>query len=320
MKTKSLATFLAVLAVIAIVLAFGLRRCGIMLGVTTEDAATPSPGMSGAAIGLEPDYNLVLAADTAPEGEQVGIPGLELRLARPLMFDTYQVRGLAAVPNYFYLASFREDIKRGVLFQVHRDTYMVAQQRAFEWEGKYHFGGLHLGPDGLLAVLAGSGQDATSVVMRIDPQTLDIVGTFDVQDQIRAVAQAGDGYLYGINEASEWFYRWDTDGKLIQRSANGFGTSYYDMAVVRDSLVCSGYWRDQGIGVIDVIDPSDFSLLARHPVYAHSLGGRWVTHLGFDCANGEFLFLPDEGDRPMLLTYVLADGEDMEEYIPSSAR
>lgn len=320
MKTKSLATFLAVLAVIAIVLAFGLRRCGIMLGVVTEDTGAPTAQAAGAAIAVEPEYNLLLAADTALEEDQVGIPGLELRLTRPLMFDTYKVRGLAAVPDFFYVASIREDTQQGILFQVRRDSYIVAQWQAFEWDGKYRFGGLHLGPDGLLAVLAGGPQDATSVVLRIDPQTLGVLGSFNVSDQIRAVVQAENGHIYGINESSEFFYRWDTDGRLIQRSANEFGTSYYDMTVIRGSLVCSGYWRDQGIGVIDVIDPNDFSLLLRHPVYARSLDGRWVTQVGFDYVNGEFLFLPDEGENPMLLTYVLAEDKKLEDFILSSTQ
>ncbi|NLG51210.1 MAG: hypothetical protein GX552_13970 [Chloroflexi bacterium] len=320
MKTKSVATFLAVLAVIAMVLAFGLRRCGAMLGIVTEESATATPAGAGAAIRFEPDYDLALAADLSLQEEQVGIPGLKLRLARPLMFDTYQVRGLAAVPDYFYVASVKADMERAMLYQVRRDTYTVDKERELEWEGKYRFGGLHLGPDGLMAVLAGNAQDATSVVLRMDPQSLETIGAFEVPDQIRAVAQAGDGNIYGINESSEFFYRWATDGTLLERSANGFGTSYYDMAVVRGSLVCSGYWRDRGIGVIDVIDPTSFTLLARHPAYAHSMGGRWVTQLGFDCVNGEFLFLPDDGNLPMLLTYVLADDMTLEEYIPSSGQ
>ena len=316
MPFKSLVVFVVILLALISAIVFSLRWYGVLtFAAPWEEAAdeldaTPSEGPPVAALGK--------ALSQQPVPTVMGIEGLALRLSRPLMFDIADVRGLAATSEFLYVAYAHSEKRMGVLSQIHRDTYASAQVRVLEKGTRHRLGGIHVGVDGLWAPLVGDDDDGggSSVILLLDPRSLEEARSFEVEDHIRAVAQGADGHIYGINEEATTWYEWDADGHELGRMANATATSYYDMEVVRGSLVCAGEARDDdAVGVVDVIDPGTFAILARHHCYARSVGHNWVTQGGFAFVDGVFLFLPDGGKMPMLMTYIL-NGVTLEEYVP----
>ena len=313
MTFKSVIIFITPLLVLISVTVFSLRRYGVLTfeapwesAANEGDAApTPDPPVAARAQALTRELTPVLK----------GLEGLALRLSRPLMFNISEVRGLAATAEFLYVASADPEKRLGLLSQVHRDTYTTAQLRVLKEGNRYRLGGIHIGPDGLWAPLAGGDQEGSTVILLINPRSLEEERSFEVGDRIRAVAQTADGHIYGVNEGATLFYEWDAAGRQLRQIPNMTATSYYDMEVVRGSLVCAGEARDLGVGVVDVIEPGPFIIVARHHCYVRSTSHNWVTQGGFAFAEGVFFFLPDEGKMPLVMTYVL-DGGTLEQYVP----
>lgn len=245
----------------------------------------------------------------------MGIEGLTLRLSRPLMFDVPRVQGLAADAQFFYIAASDAKQEHAILYQVYRSSYSIAKEQRLQSGDKNVLGGMHMGSEFLWAPLAQK-DAASSLVLAIDPKTLEVRRSFSVPDRIRAVAQGQDGHIYGFNYGSSFLYEWSIEGKTLRKSPCAVGVQYQDMEIVRGSLVCTGMNQNGGI-VIDVIDPASLSLLVRHRGNALSRAQNIITRAGFAFFKGEFYFLPDEGTRPMLMTYVL-EGTTLEAYVPST--
>jgi hypothetical protein len=180
-------------------------------------------------------------------------------------------------------------------------------------EGRFELGGIHAGKRLLWVPVAGIGR--SSIILGLDLQYLKIEHRFKVDDYIVAVAEGNDGHLYGFNDDSTLIYEWMPDGQELRKAANASGVRYQDMDVVRGSLLCAGV--EPASGVIDVIDPVSLTLLARHHCFANGARGQWVTGKGFAYYDGVFYFLPDEGEFPMLMSYMLDSGVRLSDYVPS---
>jgi hypothetical protein len=229
------------------------------------------------------------------------------------MLKVPRIQGLAVTKEFFYVSSFNPQSRAALLFKVDRDTHMISTMREVMQEGRFELGGIHAGKRLLWVPVAGIGR--SSIILGLDLQYLKIEHRFKVDDYIVAVAEGNDGHLYGFNDDSTLIYEWMPDGQELRKAANASGVRYQDMDVVRGSLLCAGV--EPASGVIDVIDPVSLTLLARHHCFANGARGQWVTGKGFAYYDGVFYFLPDEGEFPMLMSYMLDSGVRLSDYVPS---
>ena len=332
MQIKSYFVVFVLLFLSILALVLSLRRCHVLDIKTpfaaSEQSAEPGIRMAEAEAvdsmhGDSPDVSEQsqqsepLPTATAPSpSERIGIEGLTLRLSRPLMFEIHGTPGLAATSEFFFVSSVSGESGHCVLTRVDRRSYGVDVQRSLEQYGQVDVGGMQLGPDGLWLALRSAGEVPSSVVLALAPESLELLHAFGVEDRIRAVAQDDQGRVFGINEPGTFFYEWDVAGNQIRRRPNAASAQYVDMEIVRGSLVCAGQRRQEWGGVIDIVDPETFTILARHASYARSLAGYSVTGGGFAYAGGVFFLLPDPGDKPMLMSYVLEDVA-LQDFVPS---
>jgi len=249
------------------------------------------------------------------------IEGLMLHLSRPLMFDIQGVRGLAAAPQYLYVAASNVEARTAALYRVRRDTYETDMSRSLQTGSMYDLGGIHMGAQWLWVPLSQAAPSPMSLILGLDPLTLEAKHSFYVDRQIAAVAQGADGLIYGIDADASSFHVWNTDGREIHQVPSSTGVKYTDLEIANSRVVAVGITtiekggNKEVCGVLDVLDPVSFALRARHLSYARSIRGNLVTGAGFALAGDEFHFLPEDGHMAMLLTYHL-DGISLADYVP----
>jgi len=253
-----------------------------------------------------------------------GIDGLSLQLSRPLMFDVPRMRGLAANQEYVYLSVTDPAKARGFVYQLDRNRLTIRQIRSHvASNGRYQMGGLHLGSQFLWTAISGDTPQAGSRIVGIDPVTLEERTGFDVVEQIVMVAEGPDQILYGFVNDGTAIIVWASNGYQLRRHDMLCSARYSDVEVVGQSLICTGVepGRDSSLqGVIDVIDTQSLSLLKRHAAIGLSASGEVLTARGFAYSQGVFLFAPDQGVKPHVLSFVLQPGVKLEDYVMSVAR
>ena len=327
MARKSCLVQVVLFVLLMLALAIVARRTLLRLGLPEGGegiSSTKSAPEAKASPGLESSAEDAAGQDGTPgqpPGAEAlsllpkGIEGLSLQLSRPLMFNVARIRGLAASERFFFVSSYDPEQSVGFLFKVNRDTLSIAQVRKLKEGGRYQPGGIDTS-SGLVWVALTEGGDANdSVILALDDQYLETQRSFRVGDCIRAVAVGDSGDVYGFNCDANAIYEWTPEGQELRKAPNAGGASYKDADFVRGSLVCAG--KDAGEeGLIDVLDPGSLSLLVRHRCYALSSQGRLITEKAFAFADNTFFFVPDQGEWPMLLSYVL-DEVRLEDYVPS---
>ena len=179
----------------------------------------------------------------------------------------------------------------------------------------YESGGTHLRDQYLWMPMHHGSWSEGGLIVAIDPADLSVASQFQPCEAISAIAEGVDGHLYGFSLDSSTVYEWTQQGSELRRVPNASGAIYGDMTVVRGSLVCAGLYGTSG--VIDIFDPASLTLLARHSSTAHTPDLAPVTGKGCDYIDDSLVLLPDDGEFPALLSYVL-DGMSLEEFIPST--
>ena len=252
------------------------------------------------------------------------IEGLVLHVSQPLLFEVSGVRGLAAGPGFFYIATSDSQTHQATLYRARRDTLQKDSSRSLAIGSMATLGGIHLGKEWLWVPLSQGSPAPATLILGLDPTTLETRHTIAVDHQIGAVAQGADGLIYGIDAESGAFYVWNLEGKELQKADNSTGLKYTDLEIAEGHILAVAVTEvetggnKEMCGVVDVLDPVNFGLVNRHLSHARSMHGNQVTRSGFAFMDKEFFFLPDEGKMAMLLTYRL-DGTSLEEYTSKAA-
>jgi hypothetical protein len=243
----------------------------------------------------------------------IGVEGLSLELSRPLVLDAERVQGLAVDSRFFYVSTFHPQRKTALVYQMHRDSYTVAQTKQVGGEGHYQAGGMDRGAEVVWVPVARTAEGHSTSVLGLDPVFLDVKHRFRVDDYVVALAETPSGTVLGVNDSSSVVYEWNAAGEEIRQMPLAGQIRYSEMTFIGGRLVCAG--QDQHHGVIDVLDPESLTLLARHRAYSQTASGRHVTAAGFDYDDGTFFFVPDAGHWPHVLSYTLKDLR-LEQYVP----
>lgn len=248
------------------------------------------------------------------------IEGLLLHLSQPLLFEVSGVRGLAAAPQFYYIATSGSSPQQAMLYRVRRDTNQMESSRNLAIGSMSTLGGIHLGQGLLWVPLSQGAPSPATLILGLDPATLETRHTMAVDGQITAVAQGLDGMIYGIEAESGAFHVWNLDGKQLQRVESSTGLRYTDLEIARSRVLAVSVTEvDTGgnkemCGVIDVLDPVTFKRIASHVSHARSMHDNQVTRAGFALMGDELFFLPDDGKMAMLLTYRPVSG-NLDEFL-----
>lgn len=227
---------------------------------------------------------------------------LELLGNNPLNFPTYHVQGLAVTEDFYYITSVDRDSGRGRLFKVDRNTLLLMEEKELTKGELIHPGGIEMDGVYLWIPNAEYDRDGPSEILALDPQSLEVLRTFSVDDHISLIASNGTDRLYGTNWDTVNFYVWDWDGNLIEIVPNPTDMAYQDCEFSDPYLICGGTKNGGSFGTIDYIDPESWTLVYRIEVGSTSLGHR-LTREGLSLFGDEVFLLPEDGPESEIMIF-----------------
>jgi hypothetical protein len=224
---------------------------------------------------------------------------LEILDSQALQFPTHHVQGLAVTEDAYYVSSVDKEGQQGWLFKVDRDSLEVQVRKELTKGALIHPGGMQMDGTYLWVPRAEYDENGPTEILQLEPQTLEMVRSFSVDDHIGLVASDGTGKLYGANWDARSFYVWDWDGNLIEKVDGPTRVKYQDCEFHDPYLVCGGQ-RSSKRGAIDFIDPRSWtiadSMAAGETGVEHSL-----THEGLSLLGETVYLLPEDGPNSEVL-------------------
>lgn len=230
-------------------------------------------------------------------GEESGC--VQILDSQALQFPTHHVQGLAVTEDVYYVSSVDKEGQQGWLFKIDRDSLAVQARKELTQGALIHPGGMQMDGTYLWAPNAEYDEDGPTEILQLDPQSLETVGSFPVDDHIGLIASDGSGRLYGANWDSRNFYVWDWDGTLIEKVDGPTRVKYQDCEFHDSLLVCGGQ-KNRKRGSIDYIDPESWTLVDSIAVdetaVEHSL-----THEGLSLLGETVYLLPEDAPNSEVL-------------------
>ncbi|MFO7697429.1 MAG: hypothetical protein R6X16_09765 [Anaerolineae bacterium] len=312
---KSCLVALVLLAAVLLAISVSLRRCYL---ATTGDADRADVTLS---VSTKPDPEAATHATldatllSLDGAGTAGLDGLALESLRPLTTEPLTIYGLAASADMLYFAGCDGSGACGQVFALDASTFAPEGQIRVAVDGYPLPGGIQIRGDELWVWQLGGNEADMTLVVVLDRGSLQERVRLTLPGAARSLIVMPDGTLRGTSGDGDWFYRWASDGGAVSRQANTAGATYSDCELLSGSMACAGILED-GAGVLDVLDPTEFSLLARHMANARTEGGDQVVGGAWAHSLGRFMFVPQRGELPILWTYAL-DGISLQHYIPS---
>lgn len=316
---KSCLVALVLLTAVLLAVSVSLRRCYL---ATTADVVPGAEVLSEPVGSPTPDGGTLAMLDEAlrslGDAGSEGLDGLALETLRPLIAEPLTVYGLAALDERLYLAGCDESGQCGNVYVLDGSTLAPAGEVQVATVGYPVPGGIQIHGDELWLWHMAEGGADTTLVVALDRESLQERSRFVLQGAARTLISMPDGTLRGTSGDGAWFYRWASERGSVIRQPNTTGALYADCELLSGSLVCAGV-REDGAGLVDVLDANEFSLLARHAADARTEGGVRVIGGAWAHRQARFMFVPEGGELPILWTYAL-DGIPLRQYVPSLER
>lgn len=131
-----------------------------------------------------------------------------------LDFDTHHTQGMTRAKGHFFLSAVdaidrAKGIGKGYLFRFnengeHDKTITLGEGAA------YHPGGIDFDGKHIWVSVAEYRPDSTSIIYRVDPDTMDAEEVFRFNDHLGGIVSTGT-QLVGVSWGSRNFYRWELD-------------------------------------------------------------------------------------------------------------
>ncbi len=226
---------------------------------------------------------------------------VELIRQVPLKFSTYHVQGLDITEQFYFVTSVDRDENRAWLFKIDRRNADLISKKELTDGALIHPGGLQYDGRFLWVPNAEYKRQSRTMVYGLDPDTLEIRTSFEVNDHIGAVASDGKNLLYGVNWDALHFYTWDIDGRKLNKVDSPTSMAYQDIKYFAGKLLCSGHKDD--ISAVDIIETESWTLIKR----LHLPKDSWRSTLTREgmAFDGNLYFLPDDGPDSHILIFDL---------------
>lgn len=233
----------------------------------------------------------------------------------PLTFDAHHPQGLTRHGELWWLTTVDIERERGHLLAFD-DAGALVHDVGVGSGPRFHPGGFDVRGDTLTVAVAEYRPASSTVVITVDPVTLEVTDRFAVDDHLGGVAVLDDASVVGFTWGSRRFLWFDADGLPTARAANpSHFVDHQDVQVLAGgALLCSGVaglavpGGGVQLGGIAVVDASTGAIRTELPVTTCSPAGRVITfnplHARVDDGALVVTVLPDDG-RASLLTYRL---------------
>jgi hypothetical protein len=310
---RSCLVMLVLVATVLLTVSVSLRRCFLVDSAVGEAPARHAEeGTQTAVVGRAALDAALLSVETQ-SGDWA--EGLALETLRPLSTELITVSGLAVSENRAYATGCDAMAQCGQIIVTDAELLSPQARTSVAHDGYSRLGGVLVSGDALWVwLLADGAADATQVII-LDRETLSERSSLELTGAARALALGPEGMIYGASADGRFIFRWAPDGRLLARHASATGARYSDCEMISGSLVCSGV-REDGVGLLDVLDTERLSLLARHVSTTVTEGGDTVVGGAWAFWQDRFCFVPAGGEMPILWSYRLQGGT-LEQYIPS---
>lgn len=186
----------------------------------------------------------------------------------PIGFNTFHPQGMAKIGDTFIVSAVDKDGRRGHLFKIDKSGGLLADLPLAEG-AIYHPGGIDYDGRDIWVPLAEYRPDSTSIVYRVNPQTMKPTEVLRIADHIGAIVHnIDDRTLHGVSWGSRRFYRWTRDGAgPVTRTLNrSHYVDYQDCHYVgARRMLCGGVTELHAtpgaspfrLGGLDVVNLSD---------------------------------------------------------------
>ncbi|MBL9125338.1 MAG: hypothetical protein JNG90_17000 [Planctomycetaceae bacterium] len=244
----------------------------------------------------------------AQEREELRPRPISLVEQWPLEIPAHHVQGLAVTPENFWISSVDRGQRKGWVFRIDRRTSKIVAARDVTLGAQYHPGGMQVVRDGLWVPVAEYRPKSTTTVLKLDPQTLETLSSFAVDDHLGATACDGESTVWGVNWDSRQVYFFDLAGKLKEKRDNPTGVAYQDLDYWDGLLFGCGATQvdDHRLAVVDGLDPKSCALQTRYELRGETRSGNNnFSREGFAKLDGDFYLLPEDGPASTVYRFAL---------------
>ncbi len=260
-----------------------------------------------------------------------GLIGAEPKSGEPQLLESLEIpvegrchtQGLALAGDTLFVSCVAKHDKRAYVYRFSMQELRKHAQGNLDevnWEVRdltrgelYHPSGLDI--DGgcvWVAVAEYHPSPAKSILVCLDPFTMQEISSFEVKDHIGALAAFSDKVV-GANWDTKKFYVWDKQGKLLAAGKSPLGFAAQDCkALAKDQMLCGGTHSLWGplfgkarISSLNIESasvenwPVQMSIRTR----LKSAEGLPITNEATGFYGQKFYFIPDDFPRPRLYIY-----------------
>ncbi len=183
---------------------------------------------------------VLISCVTSSQQQTTDYGSYEMLTSKALGFFTGHVQGIAFSKKNLFLSAVDKEEKVGYLFKIDPKTYYLIDQIKMKIGNIFHPGGISFNGEYLYLPLAGYKPHSSTIILKIDPDTMEPVSSFVVNDHIGAVTTDGEGFIFGMNWDARDIYIWDTSGNLLKTFPNKQKIAYQDIEYSNGILYCSG--------------------------------------------------------------------------------
>lgn len=163
-----------------------------------------------------------------------------------------------------------------------------------------HPSGLHFDGTWLWNALSGYSPKGPTKVQRLDPRTLQVAGSFEVEDHVGTISSDGKGLLYGFNWDARQMYVWRHDGTLARKVNNPTGFAFQDCEFAGGTLWCCGLHPSSDRSALVILSPSDLAV-TRKVLVRRASPNRHGCHEGMTLERDRVLLAPLDFPKARLL-------------------
>lgn len=220
----------------------------------------------------------------------------------------HHVQGLSVSAEHYWISTVDRRAKKGWMFRLDRDSLKIVTARDLTEGSRYHPGGIQESGGALWVPVAEYRPRSTTIVLKLDPTTLETLDSFSWDDHLGAIASDGQGTLFAANWDARVVYRFDEEGKLKEKRDNPTGIAYQDIDFFDGLLFGCGQATVGGerVSVVDALDPKDLELKVRYVLQGDgSTGDRNFSREGFAKYYEDFFVVPEDGPRSVIYRFGL---------------
>jgi len=209
------------------------------------------------------------------------------------------VQGIDVEDGQLWVSSVSREARKGWvrLFDL---TGRRLREVEVQQDAQYHPGGIAVDGGALWVPVAEYRASSSTTVQKRDKRTLDLLGSFRVNDHIGCIARVG-GRLVGGNWDSRLIYEWTPEGRELRQTPNPAGVAFQDWKAVGGGRLLGAGIREKQAGALVLMNAKNWTVM-RSWTAGKTDRGVWHTNEGVAVRGKRLYLLPEDG-RSRLFVY-----------------